>query len=89
VDLVASIERASLDVLACLELSYKATGQIRSGQARSVATYVLASTSQVLPLINGMTFQPQTTTIPALFPFAIVVITTPKGTKENGMKRSS
>jgi hypothetical protein len=69
VDLVASIEKASQKP------------QVKSGRVRSVATYVLASTPQVLPLINGMTFQPQTTTIPALFPFAIVVITTPKGTK--------
>lgn len=81
-DLVASIEKAS-------QKPQVKSGRVRPGQARSVATYVLASTPQVLPLINGMTFQPQTTTIPALFPFAIVVITTPKGTKENGMKRSS
>jgi hypothetical protein len=48
--------------------------------------HVLTPTLQ----INDMTFQPQTTTIPALLPFTIIVVTAPKGTKgKNGMKRSS
>jgi hypothetical protein len=91
VDLVASTEKKHRWVSSHVEnLSYKShrfkSGRTRPGQLLLGIIHVLTPTLQ----INDMTFQPQTTTIPALLPFTIVVITAPKGTKgKNGMKRSS
>jgi len=52
----------------------KAAGLVRSSQLLLRTIRILTPTPQVLPLIKGISFQPQPTTISALFPFAVIAI---------------